>query len=683
MREILIILMSLIALEAQSQRPILKMLFENGVDSSMYNVATTTEGTVAYNTTYKVQGASSMFPSVSSQIETQNNFNSGTKFYVSVWVRTSTTTDNTVICGNFPSGGQQGWYARLNGTTNSVYLYTAGPGGSNTVITASNAWIDNDWTHFGFWFNRDAGVARIYINKVKQTLASSDSLIRNDFPYNDRHLSINGYLDGNQGFYSNGYFDNLQIYNYLPAQFQIDSLYDHVNDIPAFELGRAESLISRRNLNQIVYFKPYPGEKIIPNTDPEEPGDPEAFVSDTLFADNLNDLPTGTITSNTIVNRWQAIMPNFREDNQSIIDNAGNKFLRSKYDIGDCTTNQGIEVGIMLDTVYPELYMDVKVCYSSNYDSEHTVNNTYGGKVPSGGVWGGNHWNVINDPWVIDTIGDLHGWSAHNGMGSGAPSRIYSYVYEIRTWNIQLNYGNTNNGSCITYTKRVKVNTPGQKNAIVATYKDGVLAQQTDTLWFQSVTQLNNHLGFIEGGVIKHSLNNCSDELIYADIDDIVIYTKGPEHPEYLPGVAPEGHTITPLSGTIATNVFPDPIMFNETRTTASGTLKSHYTGSSFHPDKEDGTTYTKVVNNAAGAKYLKFTFWHDGVNNSSAAAGMWVKVYSGVGTGGTVLYTFDEDGWSGIPTINHEYSVPTSFTIEFHPSTDLDLGFKADYYLQ
>jgi hypothetical protein len=403
-----------------------------------------------------------------------------------------------------------------------------------------------------------------------------------------------------------------------------------------------------------------------------------------LFAENFNDLPAGSILKNTITNRWQAVVPNFRENNQSIVSKTPvDKVFRSKYEVGDCTTNQGIEIGIILDSVYRELYMDVNVCYSSNYDTEHTVNNTYGGKSPNGGFWGGNHWNVDNDPWIIDTIGDLHGWAAHNGAGSGTNARLFSYIYEIRTWNKQYNFALTYGGQCHTYTKRVKVNDPGEKNAIVASYVDGVLTQQIDTLWFQSVTQLNSALQNIEGAIIKHSLNNCSDELIYVDIDNIVVYTKGINNPEYVAGAAPTGHIITPLSGTITTNVFQDPILFNETRTSNSGIIKSHYTGGSFHPSTDVSTIYTKSVNNVSGDKYIKFTKWHDGLLNTDAETGMWIKIYSGIGTSGTLLYTFDEDTYNGIPTLNQEYPVPTSFTIEYHPSNDRDLGFSLDYYLQ
>lgn len=665
------------------------MLFENNaVDSSMYSVAGGTSGTVAYNSTYKVQGTYSLRPGYLGQWESANNFDPGTKFYVSLWFRTTLTSDNGVLIGSYPSGGSNGWYLRLNGTNNSFYLYTQGSGNADFIISNANVWLDATWHNVGIWIDRDNGKARIYLDGEKLSLSSNDSLIRNDFPYNTNHISISGYLDGNQGFNDNAYIDNVQIYNYLLNQSQIDSLITHVNDSPSFELGRDSGIppepptyspISGRH----VWFTK-DGVRLIPKHDglsgyPKQKYRLASLDSiDFLFADNFETFPTGPLDYDTLISHFQVWKANFYEDNQLIIDlNDGDheKVFHSKVLEGEYGASKGFEINIPLDSLYDEIWVDLDMRAMPGFNGDETPG-YYSGKLPMGGAYGGLNYSYYGDSTRISSE-EWGAWWAHTVWGSN--ESIHNYAYTLSGAKDVDGYIGQIPTSWKHYSTKIKVSDPGSLNGTKEVFIDGDYSSHLLGLKMRSIAQGEGY-GLIEGVKLSFFFGGsgasyASQQDQWIEFDNIVVsYANSGTRKNT--DLYTTGNKIWYPNSTM-NNIQPDSILFCEDFTANSGTIQSHYT---INRPPDSKRTYRKTITVTEGSHInIDFDYYrydYDYGDNS------WMKIYTGVGgsKSATPLYTFNR---TNLPSTYSTYHISDNeVTIEYYMGTNNgpSKGWKLTY---
>jgi len=113
-----------------------------------------------------------------------------------------------------------------------------------------------------------------------------------------------------------------------------------------------------------------------------------------IFADNFETYTLGTIPFDTVMTRWQAVMPNYYAPNQSIISVDGHgQVWRSQYLANDCGAPRGIEIAALLDTVLEEIWVEVDAYHASGWYDDSSDGH-YSGKMLAGGAYGGSHWMV-------------------------------------------------------------------------------------------------------------------------------------------------------------------------------------------------------------------------------------------------------------------------------------------------
>lgn len=654
MKSILTILLIAFCVSVYPQRPILKMLFENNaVDSSMYSVAGSTSGSIAYSSTYKAQGNYSFYPGYLGQWESTNNFNSGTDFYVSAWVRTSTSEDNRTIIGNYPEGGADGWYLALNGSANSVYFHTVGGSLLNSVITGTNAWEDNTWNNIGVWVDRTRGVARIYINGVKQTLASNDSLIRTDFPYNTAHISINGYLNGGQSFFNDGYIDNVQVYNYLPVQSQIDSLVSHVNDVPAFELGiggttpSGYSPIAGRHVRLYkggierkpkadLYFKRIYAydEGILPVVD----------SITILLAENFETFNTAIIRDKDSLGKLLPITLHNYDPAEHTIVNVGSNNQNTWQMLMPENEVQGLQFLIHLGDTATELYYQHDLYAQSNFNAV-AKNGYQSGKMPGGFFTG----NDLNGSDTITKAG-IGGW-VHNVWGPNLMPYVYDQLHDAYAcgacgqWEIPRGYW-------ITKTIRVNVGTPGNDDGFAEIYINGVLDAQLTGLKFRSITQ-GVDFGKIESIYNSYQFGGgdayLSPQDQYIRLDNLVVYRLNSTANSYITGLASAGRTI-PLINIETKHIIPDFKLTDETYTNVADTIYDigQEYGDLIHNPPNKVESIYKTVSLPSGN--ISFQFLTAEFSGWSGDVPYHVIVHEG-DKNGTVVYTFGRNGVGTVPS--------------------------------
>jgi hypothetical protein len=228
------------------------------------------------------------------------------------------------------------------------------------------------------------------------------------------------------------------------------------------------------------------------------------------------------------------------------------------------------------------------------------------------------------------------------------------------------------------------LNTPGSPNGFAETYIDGLLVQQVTGLNFRSVAQYNAGYNYIEGIILKYAFGGTAlytsqqDNVVY--FDNVVAYNYTEGSPYHLNGLAPAGHTIPIVSGTLTSNHYPDKIFVNRTYTAASGTINGLTTSIRKAPWCKNTTTdyRTFTITGHSNPIRLQFTKWYDG-GGGTAAEDMWVKIYSGTGT---LLYTYNEATRDGVPTIGSTLTISsTSCIIEYCTGKDSSYPFELVYW--
>ena len=426
---------------------------------------------------------------------------------------------------------------------------------------------------------------------------------------------------------------------------------------------------------------------------------PDIFFSETF--ENWDVASGALIPADTVMNRWQPVLPNYYSSNQSMTTYTGHgKVFKSRYTAGQGGTSKGLESNPLLGTVIDEIWTEVECYFDPGwYDAATDGTDICTGKFPLGGAIGGRHWldkEYGGGTWALDTVGDYNatnGWAAHSVWGSpeSGINRIWAYLYDQtqtdgaggHTYNGDIPYMKVTRGEWHRYTFRIKLNTPGKYDGILERYKDGVMNIQDSTIMYRSLDQANRGLNGIEGIILKYAFGGGSSSISsrtnYVLFDNIVAYTWPTTSSHYLPGPNHSG-TIPQVSGTITSTIYPDRVLKNETYTATSGTIKSHTNGGSFVPYSK--TTYTKTITGQTNPFKIKFTRWHDGFNETDDKE-CWVKIYTGTGTGKTRIKWYQEAGeYNGVPTIGSELSIAaTSATIEYCTGRDLNMGWALDYY--
>jgi hypothetical protein len=678
---------------------IFQMLFEgNLADSSGNNIQGTPSGVVVYSATH-YQGDSSFYPT-SGQWISNDSIELGRHFFISGWFRMSTGTSSGVNVATNYSDGSPGFNIRIEGTNNRIKVYSHDATyGFNYAYSATNVFTDLTWFHLLVEF--DTNIVRFFVNGVNVGYdVNNDSIISSYYP-TKLPIAVGGQRNLG-GHYSQQYrYDNLQIYNFIPVQLQIDSLYN--NGTTSFKLSSGESGggsnpvmegytakipyrngVKKKFIRNGVWVIPY-RKDYVPETNPQD-----GLI--VYFAENFNDWAIqNPIPYDTVADRWQCEMTNFvstNRANQSIISVSGHDNVwRSQYLEGQGGAVYCFSVDPLLDEPnIEELWVESQVYLASNWYDDPTDGFT-SGKWPAGGVVSGN-----NGTTTVDSTSGYFckGFAAHHTWGSlyNGYNTIQSYVYEqeLSKAAIGINYP-IPRGSFFTVTTRVVLNTPGLANGFVETYIDGLLVHTYTGLKFRSLAQYNAGLNYIEGIILKYAFGGTAEYISQQDnvvyFDNVVAYIYGEDSPFHINGMAPTGHTIPIVSGTLVNNHYPDKIWIDRNYTAGSGTINGLTTSYRKAPWCKNTTTdyRTYTISNHSNPIRLQFTKWYDG-GGGNAAEDMWVKVYSGIGTTKTLLYTYNEILRDGVPTIGTTLTIAnTDCTIEYCTGKDNSYPFELNYW--
>jgi hypothetical protein len=395
-----------------------------------------------------------------------------------------------------------------------------------------------------------------------------------------------------------------------------------------------------------------------------------------VFAENFESLPN--MAANTIMNQWQITNANYKEESNSIVNAGGiygkvweGVFHQGRYMGGN---DDGYAFEIPLDTGYNELWLDWDAYADPNFDP-YSTKGLYSGKMMPGLGGGKDVLSGTIGTWTMDQSANGNGWVAHFVWGSQYALRPYYYD--------QLHDGQTNQiaagltiprGQWLHGTLRIKMNTPGQPDGIYEFYVDGVLRAQAKNVTWRSAAQGadKNKIDFIfpafffGGG----GTNYICPRDNYVRLDNMIAYYYKTTSSNYLSGPAPSGHTIPIVRPTA--NVYPNKLLFNETFTSPSGTIKTHYVGE-YSP--YSWSTVEKKIIGTTGTVKITFTKFDAGYDVWSTY-NSWTKVYSGTGTNKQLRYTFNKYNVpSGTYTIDGN-----SATIEYYSGWSHSSGWTVNY---
>lgn len=393
------------------------------------------------------------------------------------------------------------------------------------------------------------------------------------------------------------------------------SMYAHYKETP---------MQAKNKLNNVLYFNTY-YSALINNTDPiEEQGD----SIEVLFSQNFDEFPLGTLSYDTIINRIQVWKTNYKEGHQSIVTETDRgKVLRSIVHTGDYSAENGFELFIPVDSTYDDLWVDYLFRVDPNFDTDETPG-YHSGKLPLG-FFGGREFEYYSDSTRASA------WWVHKVFGSNEGHMIYAYNQDASKQT-----GASLGQIPTTWTKisaRCRTSTPGKADGSIEYYHNNVFVAGKYDMKMRSVAQGINYAK-IEGLKISYFFGGSGAEYAsqrdnWIEVDDIVISTANEGTRKYL-GNAVTGQTISNL--VIGANKNVNPILYNETFTSSSGSMQSHY---KIETPPNSKKTYTKTIS-VSGASSIDIAFdyyrpdWDYGDNS-------WTKVYSGTGETKIWLYTF------------------------------------------
>lgn len=603
----------------------------------------------------------------------------GTSFTFSFWMYTSTTTDFSDYIISGASDNAVIFY-RIYQYSQTVVRVSVNDG--TLRIISPGLFTSGAWNHFVISMREYDGACKIWVNGSLTNTADTILATGIDIPSNDSIVIGCSAGKINEFF---GYIDELRIYKgNFPSEAQVDSLFE--KKYIEGERGYAPTLVPR--YNAVDYKATYDGLTRY-MTYGENTQDNDIHI---LFAENFENWDLGSIVIDTVLNRWQGIVPNFNIPNQSIINTGlrGNVW-RTIFLDGQGGSSPGLEFEGALSQTYEELYMQIDVYVGTSWYDGLEDDNHASGKAPYGGFMGGYHLgNPNNSPFKVDTVATSpysNGWTCHNGWGSGNPNNLVMYSYDQLAKNYQDLFGSIKRGEWHTYTTRVKLRTPGKATDIIEKYVDGELTAQDTTMFFRSLQQAQAGMNSIEMWVFKYTFGgddtflSQGDNLFY--LDNIVIFYYEPHSPHFLSGKAPEGHQIpiVPIEETI----YQPRILFDETFTASTDTIKSHYTGGLIPPSSQ--RTFTKTITGQPNPFKLEFLKWHDGNNGvegtttTATKSDSWVKIYAPNGT--TLLKWYQEPGeHDGVPIVGYDYTIPyNGCVIKYFTGKDVNFGWTIRYW--
>ena len=405
--------------------------------------------------------------------------------------------------------------------------------------------------------------------------------------------------------------------------------------------------------------------------DDENPGDDKVVV----FAEDFENLPD--MQGRTLMKYWQIYQANYVQDSNYLVEPADwdygkvwhGIFHEGRYMGGN---DDGYAFAIPLGDAYDEMWLDWDFYADPDFDPYSTTGKYSGKMMP--GFGGGN--DVLRDgTWHLDQSADGNGWVAHFVWGSQYAIRLYYYDQLADGQTNQISPGMTiPRGNWIHGTMRVKMNTPGQRDGIFEFYLNGQLKAQNSSVMWRSAEQGPdmNRVEFIfpafffGGGGTEYICPRDN----YVRMDNIIAYYYKPSSGNYLSGPAPANHVVPIVrpSG----EVYPERLLFNETFTDASGTIRTHYVGA-YPPYSYD--VIEKRIVRPSGPIRMTFTNFNAGWD-VWPTMNSWTKVYSGTGAGKTLLYTFDKfNPPGGTYTID-----ASSATIEFFSGWSHSEGWTLQY---
>lgn len=676
MRIILVYIFLSFSLISFGQKPILKLLFDNEiVDSSGTGTLGSTSGNVTYSSSIKYQGTHSFYPLYQGQWKSTSALNLTNSFSVSLWFRSSITGTASLI-GNIAASNTNGWHMRLDGSNNSVYLYTRNSTTIDVVQTNGTDWTDNTLTNVVVLVDEANSKARIYINKVFQTPLSNDSIIRNDFDAN-QILTVNGYRDAAQHFNENGYIDNLQVYDYILTQAQIDSLYDL--GATSFQLG--SYVPPAPEVQVLTYYRQNTNNKNWINILNSKRAYLIDIVTDStiydldsityILANNFDAFTPGPVPLDTLMNHIQVWKSNYYAPNQSItVDPVTNsKVFKMVIKAGE-DYRRSCEIFFPLDRGYDELWLDYDLTTSFPFNTQGQGGSSFhSGKIPMGYYGGLNFNSAIKDSAAYSATSSA--WWAHWVFGT---TSLMHYSYDLNV--------NSETGLAVCpvsyngkrhISVRYKVSTPGQANGFVERYIDGVFVNGKYNIKMRSVAQGSNYgkaegiksAFFFGGGSVDFAPT--SDH--YATVDNLVVSVAN-YGTRKITGYSPAGHRIGSVSH--ADLNVPD-ILRNEAFTASSGAIQSHYNIETPPMSKQ---VYTKTIVRPSGTILLEFDYFRKTTANDGD--GMYMLVYSGTGGGKALVATYN---YSNLPPSSIVISA-SSCTIEYYMGTNYEhiRGWKLHY---
>jgi hypothetical protein len=394
-----------------------------------------------------------------------------------------------------------------------------------------------------------------------------------------------------------------------------------------------------------------------------------------VFAETFENMDN--LSQATVFDKWQIHQMNYKEESQSIVNIGGEhgNVWHAVYHQGMAAGygNDGFAIDLPVGGEYDELWFESDL-YADPDFNPYSVTGKYSGKMLFG-FMGGNEY-LHNGSWTLDSSANGNGWTAQGVWGSDYSLRPYFYDQAADGQTHQMNANLViPRGYWIHITRRVKMNTPGKKDGIFEVYiNDSLRAQATDVEW-RSLAQGVNfgkisylHLCYFFGG---GGADYASTRDNFIRVDNLVAYYYTPSAKGYLAGAAPKGHKIA--RNVPKSDIYPPRVLFDETFTTPSGTIKSHYNSGVFSPT--GNSTITKVINRPEGPIKLNFTYFNAGYDNYPTL-NSYTKIYSGTGNDKVLQYTFDK---YNVPSGTYEIS-NNSVTIEYFSGNCDSKGFALNY---
>jgi hypothetical protein len=214
----------------------------------------------------------------------------------------------------------------------------------------------------------------------------------------------------------------------------------------------------------------------------------------------------------------------------------------------------------------------------------------------------------------------------------------------------------------------LRTNTPGQFDGFLEVYWDGVLTTRYTGLEFRSSLYPAKH-GKISEAVVSFFFNNSVSprtNLIY--LDNFVVARYKPSAVNYNLNFRERGTVVSQLHPPVS-ELNPVSLLTDEVYTNSADTIFDIGNGKDYiyWPPYQYSGYVTKTIN-VYGSKCFQFLkrewgYGNDGVTDK----GYWVKVYSGVGSSKTLLYTFGRTSDGYTDPGSTVYPINGPFTVEIH----------------